>query len=315
MANAITLKTLSMENRQTISYVSNRLKAAGLQPVNRYGQNFLVDLNLIDLIVRSAELTPQDCVLEIGTGTGSLTAKMASRAGRVVTVEIDENLARLARQEFATMPQVRLLQQDALKNKNTLHPNVMETVRQALSEIGEGARLKLVANLPYNVATPIISNLMTADPVPSMLVVTIQKELADRIIAVPSTKDYSALSIWIQTLARAEIVRILPPSVFWPRPKVHSAILKITPDPQLRQRVTDLDFYHTTVRALYFHRRKFLRSVVVSAMKGVLDKSEVDSILDQLQMTATTRAEELSIEKTIELIENLRIAVKGEDNS
>lgn len=302
-----------MENRQTISYVSNRLKAAGLQPVNRYGQNFLVDLNLIDLIIRSAEITPRDCVLEIGTGTGSLTAKMASRAGRVVTVEIDENLARLARQEFATMPQVTLLQQDALKNKNTLHPALIEAIQHSMSEIGEGARLKLVANLPYNVATPIISNLMTIDPSPAMMVVTIQKELADRIIAVPSTKDYSALSIWIQTLARSEIVRILPPSVFWPRPKVHSAILKIVPDDALRQRVTDLDFYHKTVRALYFHRRKFLRSVVISAMKGALEKSEVDLILDQAGMTPTSRAEELSVETTIDLIERLRIALENRE--
>jgi 16S rRNA (adenine1518-N6/adenine1519-N6)-dimethyltransferase len=299
-----------MENRQTVSYVSNRLKAAGLEPVNRFGQNFLIDLNLIDLIVRSAEITPHDCVLEIGTGTGSLTAKMATRAGRVVTVEIDENLARLARQEFAAMPQVTLLQQDALKNKNTIHANVIDAVKNSMAEIGEGARLKLVANLPYNVATPLISNLLAIDPVPSMMVVTIQKELAERIIAVPSTKDYSALTIWIQTLARAEIVRVLPPSVFWPRPKVHSAILKIVTDPQLRQRVSDLDFYHRTVRALYFHRRKFLRSVVISAMKGVMDKAAVDAVLDEAGMKATTRAEELSIETTIDLIERLRQAVE-----
>jgi 16S rRNA (adenine1518-N6/adenine1519-N6)-dimethyltransferase len=295
-----------MENRQTVSYVSNRLKAAGLQPVNRYGQNFLIDLNLIDLIVRSAEIGPRDCVLEIGTGTGSLTARMAARAGRVVTVEIDENLARLAKQEFATMPHVTLLQQDALKNKNTIHPAVIEAIASAMDQIGTGARLKLVANLPYNVATPIISNLLSIDPVPNLMVVTIQKELADRIIAVPSTKDYSALSVWIQTVARAEIVRVLSPTVFWPRPKVHSAILKITPDDELRGRVADLDFYHRTVRALYFHRRKFLRSVVISAMKTELDKAQVDQVLAETGLGPNSRAEELSIEATIDLVERLR---------
>src|SRR6056297_2728557 len=153
-----------MENRQTVSYVAKRLKAAGLRPVNRYGQNFLVDLNLIDLIVRSAAIERHDVVLEIGTGTGSLTARLARRAGQVVTVEIDANLAELARQEFSDAPHVTLLQQDALKNKNTLHPLVLETIREAMARIGPEAKFKLVANLPYNVATPIISNLLDDDP-------------------------------------------------------------------------------------------------------------------------------------------------------
>lgn len=298
-----------MENRQTVSYLSGRLKAAGLRPVNKFGQNFLIDLNLVDLITRSAELGPRDVVLEIGTGTGSLTARMAQRAGRVVTVEIDANLAQLARQEFATIPNVTLLQMDALKNKNTLHPTVVQTVQENLASLGPGARLKLVANLPYNVATPIISNMLTVDPVPTRMVVTIQRELAERIIAVPATKDYSALSVWVQSVASAKIIRVLPPSVFWPRPKVHSAILQIDPDDALRARISDLDFFHRTVRALYFHRRKFLRSVVASAMKDRLDKSQVDAVLDELGMTPTTRAEELSVERTIELVERLRVAL------
>ncbi len=300
-----------MENRQTISYVAGRLKAAGLRPINRFGQNFLVDLNLMELIARSAELGPQDVALEIGTGTGSLTTRLAKRAGQVVTVEIDENLAQLARQEFATSPHVTLLQQDALKNKNTIHPAVYAAINEAMRRIGPGARLKLVANLPYSVATPIISNLLDCPIVPTRMVVTIQKELAERIIAPPSTKDYSALSIWVQTLATSEIVRILPPSVFWPRPKVHSAILRIDPLESLRQRVTDVGFFHRTVRALYFHRRKFLRSVVVSAMKETLTKEEVDIVLDKAGMTATTRAEELSVTATINLIEHLRMAVEA----
>lgn len=301
-----------MENRQTISYVAGRLKAAGLRPINRFGQNFLVDLNLMELIARSAELGPQDVALEIGTGTGSLTTRLAKRAGQVVTVEIDENLAQLARQEFATSPHVTLLQQDALKNKNTIHPAVYAAVSEAMRRIGPGARLKLVANLPYNVATPIISNLLDCPIIPVRMVVTIQKELAERIIAPPSTKDYSALSIWVQTLATSEIVRILPPSVFWPRPKVHSAILRIDPLESLRQRVTDVGFFHKTLRALYFHRRKFLRSVVVSAMKETLTKDEVDSVLDKAGMTATTRAEELSVTATIDLIEHIRVAVQAQ---
>lgn len=298
-----------MENRQTVSYVEGRLRAAGLRPVNRFGQNFLVDLNLVELIARSARLSPRDVVLEIGTGTGSLTARMAKRAGRVITVEIDANLAELARQEFASLPQVTLIQRDALKNKNTLHPSIMEAVREAMSQIGPGAQFKLVANLPYNVATPILSNLLTVDPVPNLMIATIQKELADRINAQPSTKDYSALSIWVQALAKVEIVRILPPSVFWPRPKVHSAIISIEPQDSLRQRITDVDFFHRTVRALYFHRRKFLRSVVVSAMKEILSKSQVDQIMLEAGMTESSRAEELTVEETIAFINRLHTAV------
>lgn len=297
-----------MENRQTISYVAGRLKAAGLRPINRFGQNFLVDLNLMDLIARSASLGPNDVVLEIGTGTGSLTTRLAKLAGQVITVEIDENLARLARQEFATAPHVTLLQQDALRNKNNLDEKIYAAIQEAMAKIGPQAQLKLVANLPYNVATPIISNLLDCPFVPARMVVTIQKELAERIIAQPATKDYSALSIWVQALATCEIVRVLPPSVFWPRPKVHSAILRIDPLASLRSRIVDLPFFHSTLRALYFHRRKFLRSVVVSAMKDSLSKEKVDQVLDSLGMTATSRAEELSVPKTIELIEKLRLA-------
>lgn len=297
-----------MEQRQTISYLANRLKAAGLQPLNRYGQNFLIDLNLVDLVARSGQLGPDDVVLEIGTGTGSLTERLVRDAGRVVTVEIDANLAALAGQEFADNPHVRLLQRDALKNKNTIHPEVIAAVRAAMSEIGPHAKFKLVANLPYNVATPILSNLLLCDPVPVRMVATIQKELADRIVAVPSTKDYSALSIWIQSVATVEILRVLPPSVFWPRPKVHSAILAIEPRQDLRARIVDLHFFHTTVRALYFHRRKFLRSVVLSALKDRIGKERIDEVLAAEGMTPSTRAEELSVEKTILLVNRLREA-------
>ncbi|NND98417.1 MAG: methyltransferase domain-containing protein, partial [Pirellulaceae bacterium] len=190
------------EPRQTASYLSKRLAAAGLRPVSRFGQNFLIDLNLIDLIARSAELRPNDVVLEIGTGVGSLTTRLANAAGAVLTVEIDQNLHRLASEELDGRPNVKLIHGDALKNKNTLRPDIMEQIRDALSRIGDDARFLLVANLPYNVATPIISNLLHESPSPAAMVVTIQKELADRMIATPRTKDYSALSVWIQSLCR-----------------------------------------------------------------------------------------------------------------
>lgn len=292
--------------RQTLGYLQDKFRRAGLLPQIRFGQNFLIDLNLIDLIMRSADLTTKDVVLEIGTGMGSLTTKMALFAGSVITVEIDPMLAQLAQQELAPYSNVTMIQRDALRNKNNLDAEVLETVRSKMREV-PGSRFKLVANLPYNVATPIISNLLQVDPLVDKMVVTIQKELAERIAAKPKTKDYSALSIWIQSQCDVEIVRTMPPDVFWPRPKVDSAILSITPNAQLRSRIVDLEYFHQTVRALFFHRRKFLRGVVVSAMKDRLTKENVDQVLSEAGLDATSRAEEMPIEQIIDLVERLRI--------
>lgn len=294
--------------RQTVSYLSKRLTAAGLRPVSKYGQNFLVDLNLIELIARSAELQPNDVVLEIGTGVGSLTAIMAEQAGAILSVEIDKNLHELARQELADYPHVKLIQGDALRNKNSLRADIMENIRDAQARLPAGGRFLLVANLPYNVATPIISNLLHETPPPDRIVVTIQKELAERIIATPGTKNYSALSVWVQSLCRAEIVRILPPGVFWPRPKVESAIIRLDLDRARRDAIPDLTFYHQTVRALFFHRRKFLRSVVISAFKDRLSKPQVDEVLTRLGHGETARAEELGLDQIANLVESLRQA-------
>lgn len=300
--------------RQTLSYLQDKFRRAGVLPQIRFGQNFLIDLNLIDLIMRSADLSTKDVVLEIGTGMGSLTTKMALYAGSVVTVEIDPMMAQLAKEELAPYGNVTILQRDALRNKNNLHDEVLETVRQKMNAI-PGSRFKLVANLPYNVATPIISNLLQVEPLVDKMVVTIQKELAERIAAEPKTKDYSALSIWIQSQCDVEIVRVMPPSVFWPRPKVDSAILSITPNAALRARIVDLEYFHQTVRALFFHRRKFLRGVVVSAMKDKLSKERVDQLLLEANLDANSRAEELPVEQIIDLVDRLRIAEANETQS
>lgn len=291
--------------RQTISYLRRRMAEVGLQPDKRHGQNFLIDLNLIELIATSANLDKRDVVLEVGTGMGSLTGLMAPHAGHIVTVEIDADLANLARAELANFSNITFLQQDALRNKNNIHETVCQTVLEKVQEAA-GRRLKLIANLPYNIATPLISNLLHWEQPPSMMVVTIQKELADRIMAVPSTKDYSALSIWVQSLADIELIRDLPPSVFWPQPKVESAIIRITTDPQKRETIPDLKFYHRFVRALFFHRRKYLRSVLNSAFKYDLDKSDVDVVLDSSEFSADMRAEQLPVEQIQRLSELFR---------
>ncbi len=293
-------------NRQTLSFLLKRFEETGIRPHNKYGQNFLIDLNLLDVLLESAALTRDDVVLEIGTGTGSLTAQMAKRAGAVVTVEIDPPLYQLASEELHNFDNVVMLQVDALKNKNNLNPVVLEAVTAQLAA-APGRRLKLAANLPYNIATPILSNLLYFDPSPVTMTVTIQKELAERITAPPGSKDYSALSIWIQSQCRTEILRILPPGVFWPRPKVSSAFLQITLDESLRRRIPDRKYFHEFVRAMFLHRRKFLRSELVSVVKGRLGKPEVDAILDRLGLDGTLRAESLDVETMLALCEAVRL--------
>jgi len=298
-----------LNNRQTVSFLRRRFDEVGLFPDRSHGQNFLIDLNLVEFIARSALITPDDVVLEVGTGTGSLTRLLAAQAAVVVTVEIDKNLYRMASEELEGVTNVVMLHQDALKNKNRMDDRVLAAVQEQLDAV-PGRRFKLVANLPFNIATPIVSNLLRRDPVPLSMTVTIQKELADRITARPRTKDYNALSVWIQSLGHAEILRELPPSVFWPRPKVDSAIIQITPSPEKRARIADTEFYHTFVRSLFFHRRKFLRSVLVAAMKDRLDKPQVDAVLAQEGLGPTARAEELDIPVFLRLSEAFRLALE-----
>ena len=288
--------------RQTVSYLQKRFAEVGIRPESRYGQNFLIDLNLIDLLVDVAKIGPQDVVLEIGTGMGSLTTKMATMAGAVVTVEIDSRVFQLASEELDSFGNVTMLLVDALKNKNSFAQEVIDAVHQNLAAI-PGSQLKLAANLPYNVATPILSNLLLFDPVPVSLTATIQKELAERIAAPVGTKDYSALSIWMQALCDVEIVRILPPQVFWPRPKVHSAIIQLVPSAEKRAQIRNLDFFHAFVRALFLHRRKFLRGVLCTLLKEVMEKPDVDELISELEYPVDCRAEQLPVEEFLRLAE------------
>jgi len=290
---------------QTLSFVMQRFKDAGIRPQTRFGQNFLIDLNLVQVLLTAAELGPDDVVLEVGTGTGSLTEQMAKSAGAVVTVEVDRQLYRLASEQMHELGNVTMLLCDVLKSKNRLNPEVLEAVGEQL-RAAPGRRLKLVANLPYNVATPIMTNLLALEDPPHSMTVTIQKELADRMTAGPGSKDYGALSIWMRSQCQVEIVRIMPPEVFWPRPKVHSAIIRVTVAPALRGRIPDLDFFHTFVRSMFFHRRKFLRSELLSAFKKRLDKPQVDAIMAERGLAGDARAEQIDVEGMLALCEAVR---------
>jgi 16S rRNA (adenine1518-N6/adenine1519-N6)-dimethyltransferase len=291
--------------RQTLSYLKQRFEEVGIQPVKKRGQNFLIDLNLLRVLVDVADLRPSEVVLEVGTGTGSLTAQVAPHVAHVVTVEVDPQMHQLASEELIDFENVTMLLDDALRNKNHLADSILDAIRAQL-RVSPERRFKLVANLPYSVATPVISNLLLTDITPASMTVTIQKELADRITSRPATKNYGALSVWVQSQCRAEVLRILPPQAFWPRPLVTSAIIHVVFDPTKRARISDLGFFHAFVRSLFFHRRKFLRSVLASSLKDKLAKAEVDQILASHGFPADTRAEQLSVEAMIALANTVR---------
>jgi len=292
---------------QTLSFLMQRFAEAGIRPKTQHGQNFLIDLNLQRLLVRTANLQPNDLVLEVGTGTGSLTAMIAPSVGAVITVEMDPQLFQLASEELYHFPNVTMIQADALASKNRLNPQVIEAVQGKLAE-GPDRVFKLVANLPFNVATPIITNLLALRHPPKTMTVTIQKEVADRLIAKPSTKDYGSLSVWVQCQCQVEVVRIMPPQVFWPRPKVHSAIVHIVLDEERRAAIPDLAAFHAFVRAIFAHRRKYLRAELANALGKETPKEKIDELLLSVGLTGQERAEQLSVERLLALCEAARAA-------
>jgi 16S rRNA (adenine1518-N6/adenine1519-N6)-dimethyltransferase len=300
---------LFSDNRQTRSYLMKKFDAVGINPQTRLGQNFLIDLNLLRLLYESGGIESNDVILEVGTGTGALTAPVSDVAAAVITVDVDPVMQDLARQELLGRRNIRFLQMDILKNKNTLRREVLEVVYEELDKIDDSGvrrRFKLVANLPYCIATPLISNLLRTERPPALMCVTIQKELADRITAKPSSKDWGALSIWTQSQCRTEIVRTMPPNVFWPRPKVDSAIVRLVLDEKRRNKIPDLNFFNEFSRAIFFHRRKFLRAGLCSAFKHTISKQRIDEIIDKMNFDSNTRAETLPLKTILQLCELCR---------
>ncbi len=289
--------------RQTTAYLKNLFREVGFTIDARRGQNFLIDLNLLDLLERSAGVTPSDVVLEVGAGTGALTERLARAAGRVVTVEIDPRLAQLARDRVIDHDTVQLVEGDVLAGKHHLAPAVLAAIDEARAAFPAG-RLLLVANLPYCVATPVISNLLALPRPFDAATVTVQREMAERMTAAAGSHSYNALSVWIGSQCRSEIVRILPPSVFWPRPKVESAIVRLDLEPGRRARIADLDRFHAFVRDVFCHRRKVLRGVLVR-MAGGKQRPEataaVEAVYATLGFKPTIRAEDIPPDQFVNL--------------
>ncbi|MFM8414859.1 MAG: 16S rRNA (adenine(1518)-N(6)/adenine(1519)-N(6))-dimethyltransferase RsmA [Planctomycetota bacterium] len=289
--------------RQTTAYLKDLFAQVGFTIDARRGQNFLVDLNLLDLLARTAGIGPDDVVLEVGTGTGALTERLAAVAARVVTAEIDPRLAQLARDRLVDFQNVTLVEGDVLAAKHRFAPAVLETLDAALAAAPRG-RFLLVANLPYCVATPVISNLLARPRPFDAAVVTVQREMAERMTAAAGSHSYNALSVWVGAQCRGEIVRILPPSVFWPRPKVDSAIVRLDLEPERRAAIADLHRFHAFVRDVFCHRRKLLRGVLVrlAGGKGSPEaRQRVERAFAAVGLGPDARAEEIEPDRFVRL--------------
>lgn len=274
---------------QTQREIQALLKRHSVRPRKRHGQNFLIDGNLMRRLVRAAELTPQDVVLEVGGGTGGLTDLLLADAQRVLVVEIDPFMQSILAERFAGRAHFEMIRGDALAGKHRL----AEPLASALAALPpeQARRLKLVANLPYNIATPLLVNLLLSSPAPVRYVFTVQQEMADRLTAVPGTKAYGPLSALWQVAAEIRSLVVLPPGAFWPRPQVTSSMIAITPRPRPPAGVSNLARFAWHLHAGFAYRRKTLRFNLRKAFGEEITKG-IGETFD-----VGRRAETLSVEE------------------
>ena len=239
---------------QTKTILRSLLNSAGLSPRKRLGQCFLIDRNLMAKLAGAAELDPTDCVLEVGCGMGSLTALLAAAAGRVVAVEVDPGLLEIAREQLAAHANVLLVGADALKTKTVVAPEVIAAVVEAHRQAG--GRLKLVANLPYDIATPLVIDLLIGGLPFERYCFTVQEEVAARFLAQPGTADFGPVAVISQTLTTGRRLTKVPPQAFWPAPKVSSAMLRLDALPTDEVCITDRHAFAQFVRVFFQSRRK-----------------------------------------------------------
>jgi 16S rRNA (adenine1518-N6/adenine1519-N6)-dimethyltransferase len=284
---------------QTKRQIHQLLASAGVTPNRRFGQHFLVDLNLLRLLVDSAQIEPEDVVLEVGCGTGSITQALAERARHVVAVEVDRTLATVAESQLAGTDNIELIKADALSSKGMLNPHVVEALVQARE--GERGRLLLVSNLPYDAGTAVMLNLVKGPVVADEMVVTVQKEVAERMEAGPNSKDYGTLSILLGATGQTRTLRALKPSVFWPPPGVDSAIVRFVRDAEKCGRIDDMTRFGEVVGLFMGHRRKMLRACVKHAADALGGPALWTALFDSCGIDPTRRPEALSPEQYVAL--------------
>jgi 16S rRNA (adenine1518-N6/adenine1519-N6)-dimethyltransferase len=238
----------------TASRLRELLRASGIAPRRRFGQHFLIDANLMNRLLDAAELSRDDCALEIGAGTGCLTARLAASAGAVVSIEVDAGMHRIAIETVAPFDNVTLLHGDALASKSRLSLDLTGAIQRRVPSASP--QYKLVANLPYDIATPLVILLLQLEIAPRCLSFTVQREVAERFIAAPATAAYGPVSVMAQALCSVRRIARVPAAAFWPRPRVESAMLQLSPLPPGQCRVADRREFCQFVRSFFLYRRK-----------------------------------------------------------
>ena len=284
---------------QTKQDIERLLAGAGTHPKHRLGQNFLIDLNLMRLLTQAAHLNEQDVVLEVGTGTGSFSEGIAGECGQLITVEYDTALFNIARSQFGKFNNIVQFNMDILENKNTLQQEVLDAIKVARDEFG--GRFLLVANLPYNVGSSVMANLISGPVAADGMYVTIQKEVADRMAAAPGNADYGTLSILMAATGRVRVIRILPASVFWPRPQVESAMVSYQRDKKKAQEIHDMQTFREIINLFMGHRRKMLKACTKFA-EGNLEKvRHWTDVFDEAVVDSHKRPEELTPQQYVNI--------------
>ena len=250
------------------------------------GQNFLVDVNILENIIKHAGIDDQSGVIEIGPGIGALTEQLAIHSGKVVAYEIDQRLLPILADTLGEYENIEVMHQDVLE------ANVVETIQTHFSP---NQPIHIVANLPYYITTPILMKLLSDKLPVSSMTIMIQKEVAERMASKPNRKSYGSLSIAVQYYTHAELVMDVPKTVFMPQPNVDSSVLKL----QIRDTppvdVIDEEYFFAVVRSCFVHRRKTLRNNLVSYFKDTYTKTQINEILEQAQIDGVRRGESLDM--------------------
>ena len=254
----------------------------------RFGQNFLIDTRVLDKIISASGITKDDMILEVGPGIGTMTQYLCESARKVVAVEIDKNL-------------IPILENDTLKeydNVRVINEDILKLdINKLVEEENDGKPIKVVANLPYYITTPIIMGLFESHVPIESITIMVQKEVADRMQVGPGTKDYGALSLAVQYYAKPEIIANVPPNCFMPRPNVGSAVIKLTRHEQVPVEVKDEKLMFKLIRAAFNQRRKTLQNSINNSPELSLSKEQVVEALDKMGLSQTIRGEALSLEQ------------------
>lgn len=257
----------------------------------KYGQNFLIDTHVLDKIISASGVTEQDMVLEIGPGIGTMTQHLAEAAGHVVAVEIDHKLIPILQETLGEYKNVTILNADILK----------VDIKKLALELNEGKPIKVVANLPYYITTPIIMSLFESGVPIDNITVMVQKEVADRMQVGPGTKDYGALSLAVQFYAEPYIVANVPPNCFIPRPNVGSAVIRLTRHKVPPVQVKDSALMFRLIRASFNQRRKTLLNGLNNSQELSFNKEQIANAIEQLGVPAAIRGEALTLEQFAKL--------------